>query len=247
MRALLPAFDAGPIDLHSWYGRDWLETGGLRVNFIAAVDGAVTVTGASRGLQTPGDNHVFAALRDLADVILVGAGTARAERYAGIRLSDRRRTLRVEHGLQAELPTAVVSRALRLDPADPLFTGAEPDARTIVLTSADADAEVRASLSRVADVVECGEHTVEPALARGALERRGLDRILCEGGPTLFADLAAGGVVDELCLTTSPMLGGPGAGRITGGPPWTGAPVGLGLADLLEEDGALFARYRVIA
>jgi len=65
MRALLPHPQAD-VDVHALYANDWLDPGGLRVNFVATVDGAATEDGASRGLQTPGDNRIFAALRDLA-------------------------------------------------------------------------------------------------------------------------------------------------------------------------------------
>src|SRR6201747_688838 len=76
MQSLFPPSDTrSNVDVNEFFGRDWLESGGVRVNFIASVDGAVTIAGKSRGLQTPGDNLVFAALRDLADVVLVGAGT----------------------------------------------------------------------------------------------------------------------------------------------------------------------------
>ena len=81
MRALLPRFADDP-DVHAHYARDWVARGGVRVNFVSAADGAVTADGKSKGLQTPGDNRVFAALRDLADVVLVGAGTAVAELVA---------------------------------------------------------------------------------------------------------------------------------------------------------------------
>src|SRR5215475_3790323 len=107
MRALLPDA-ADEVELHQHYARHWLEPGGVRANFISSVDGAVTVAGLSRGLQTPGDNRVFAVLRDLADVILVGAGTARLEGYGVVSLSTRRRDVRPQHGLRPELPTAVV-------------------------------------------------------------------------------------------------------------------------------------------
>ena len=85
--------------------------------------------------------------------------------------------------------------------------------------------------------------TSSPALARRALEERGHRRILSEGGPTAFGDFAAAGVVDELCLSVSPLLAGPGPQRIIGGRPWPG-PRSLDLIGLLEEDGALFLRYR---
>ena len=76
-----------------------------------------------------------------------------------------------------------------------------------------------------------------------ALRARGLRRILCEGGPSLFAGIAGAGLLDELCLTVSPLLAGPGPGRIVAGPEH--APVPLTLTTLLEEDGALFHRYVV--
>ncbi len=244
MRALLPHHD-DDVDLHAAYAAGWLEPGGLRVNFVSSADGAADANGKSEGLQTPGDNRVFATLRDLADVVLAGAGTAVAEAYRPIVLSERRRAVRREHGLLEALPTAVISRTLRLDPDHDLFAATTPGARTIVLTSAAAPADRRAALEQVADVFICGEHDVEPAQLRAALEHRGLTRILSEGGPTAFAQLAAApGVVDELCLSLSPVLAGPGSGRITAGLPWA-FEQHLQLTGLLEEDGALFLRYQL--
>ena len=246
MRSLLPGPTVDDVDLHACYAQDWDDTGGLRVNFVSSVDGAATEDGVSKGLQTPGDNAVFAALRDLADVVLVGAGTIRIEGYGPAKVSPRRLGVRTEHGYPATLPTAVVSRSLRLDPAAALFTAAPTDARTIVLTCAAGDPVVRAALAQVADVVVCGDDDVDLKLARTALEDRGLTRILSEGGPTLFADLARSGVVDELCLSVSPLLAGPGARRIVAGELWNGDPLPLTLTSLLEEDGALFCRYAVV-
>ncbi|WP_375475641.1 dihydrofolate reductase family protein [uncultured Jatrophihabitans sp.] len=242
MRVLLPE-PSDDVDIHAVYADGWLERGGVRVNFIASVDGAAAAQGKSAGLQTPGDNRVFAALRDLADVVLVGSGTATAEGYGAITLGEQRAAVREQHGLAAALPIAVTSRSLRLDPGSPLFAVDAP-ARTLVLTCASAPADRRAALAEVADLLDCGADDVEPARARAALERRGLTRILAEGGPTVFAAFAAAGVVDELCLTVSPMLAGPGAGRVLAGPEWAAARQ-LTLRALLEEDGALFLRYAV--
>jgi riboflavin biosynthesis pyrimidine reductase len=243
VRALLPD-PSDSVDVHEVYARDWLDAGGLRVNFVASVDGAAQASGRSAGLQTSGDNTVFAALRDLADVVLAGAATVTIEGYRAIRISDRRQARRRDLGLRAVLPTAVISRSLRFDPQSSLFTDVEPEARTVVLTCEAAPPERRAALEPVADVVVCGGDVVEPVLARRALEDRGLTRILSEGGPTAFADLVRGGVVDELCLSLSPLLVGPGPTRITAGlAAWTD-PAPLTLTSLLEDDGALFLRYR---
>ncbi|SOD74050.1 riboflavin biosynthesis pyrimidine reductase [Jatrophihabitans sp. GAS493] len=250
MRELLgPSADPDPdsaLDLHAFYATDWLEPGGLRVNFVSSVDGAVTAGGLSRGLQTPGDNKVFAVLRDLADVVVAGAGTISAEKYGPVKLSPARVTARTEHGLPPQLPVAVISRALNLDPASELFTPASERPRAIVLTcAAGGTPELRRRLSQGAEIIDCGDSEVDLTLARAALTERGHTRILCEGGPRLFADLAAAGVVDELCLSLSPLLAGPGSGRITAGTAWPGSDgLALTLRGLLEEDGALFLRYR---
>jgi riboflavin biosynthesis pyrimidine reductase len=243
MRALLPS-PADDVDVHDFYAADWLADGGLRMNFVASADGAATEDGLSRGLQTPGDNRIFAALRDLADVVLAGAGTVRVEGYSTITPSDRRRAIRERHGLRATLPVAVVSRSLLLDPAANLFAAAPADARTIVLTCAAAEPALRAELERVADIVVCGADTVDLPAARAALAERGLTRVLCEGGPLLFAELARLGIVDELCLSVSPMLSGPGARRIVAGEPWPDEPRPLALAGLLEEDGAAWVPHQ---
>lgn len=246
MQRLLPlsARPSDGVDLRAHYADGWLDRGGLRVNFVASADGAATADGRSAGLQTHGDNRVFAALRDLADVVVAGAGTIRTEGYTAIALNKEQITARRRLGLAERLPIAVVSRSLRLDPQSPLFTETPESCRTIVLTSQAGDSTVSAALHSVADVIVCGETDVEPKLARQALEQRGLRRILCEGGPTLFAQLARAGIVDEVCLSITPMLTGPGAGRIVAGDPWRDNAIPLRLSGLLEEDGTLFCRYR---
>lgn len=240
MRALLPT-TPDALDLHDHYATGWLASGGLRADFVASADGAASADGRSRGLQTPADNAVFAVLRDLADVVLVGAGTARTEGYRALTLSPQRQAVRAAYGLAPAVPLAIVSRSGRLDPDSDLF---DPSgARTIVLTCAAAEVDDR--LARAADVVACGGDHVDLAAARAALVSRGLSRILCEGGPRLFGDLVRADQVDEICLSITPLLAGPGAGRILTGEPWGVDPMRLDLAGLLEEDGALFARYRV--
>ncbi|MFL6128306.1 MAG: dihydrofolate reductase family protein [Mycobacteriales bacterium] len=213
----------------------------VRVNFVASADGAAWLDGRSGGLSSPADKRVFALLRDLADVMLVGAGTIRTEGYSYPDFGADRRARRRALGL-AELPTfAVVSGSLDLDPRSRLFAGAP--VRTVVLTSAAAPAGRRAALEPVADVVAAGADRVDLAAAVDALAARGLRRVLCEGGPALLGGLVAAGRLDELCLTVSPLLAGPGAGRIVVGAGHP--PVRLGILRLLAEDGSLFTRYAV--
>ncbi|HLH84999.1 MAG TPA: pyrimidine reductase family protein [Trebonia sp.] len=211
----------------------------LRANMVASADGAAFLDGRSGGLSSEADRRLFGVLRALADVILVGAGTARAEGYGP---AKRRASLAgLREGRTPTPPIALVSRTLGLDLTAPLFTGAPPDARTIVITCASSPAAARAEVARAADVIVAGDLTVDLGAAVAALRERGLGRVLCEGGPHLLGQVAAAGLLDELCLSVSPLLGGPGAPRITAGSPFPARP--MTLAHVLAEDGFLFCRY----
>jgi riboflavin-specific deaminase-like protein len=226
MRRLLPD-PADDVDLRAAYEAP--PGAYVRVNFAASADGAVTVDGRSRGLSSDADREVFHLLRAMADVVLVGAGTVRAENYGGARDGDR--------GIA---PIAVVTRSLDLDPSARLFT----DTRVppIVLTCATAPADRRERLAGIADVVVAGDTDVDPKTALEALAERGLEQVICEGGPHLFGWLVAAGVVDELCLTIAPLIAGGTAGRIVSGLD-SQLTDPLRLMQVLEDDGHLFLRY----
>jgi riboflavin biosynthesis pyrimidine reductase len=218
-------------------GRPW-----VRANMVASADGAASVAGRSAGLSSEADRQLFSVLRSLADVILVGAGTARAEKYRAVTEDEAWPQLRA--GRTATPPIAVVTRSLDLDPGSPLLNTAPADARTIVLTTERAPAGRRADMARHADVAVTGQDSVSPAAAIAALAERGHRRILVEGGPHLLGQIAAAGLLDELCLTVSPLLAGGRAGRILGGDGEVpAAQAGLELAHLLADDGFLFCRY----
>jgi riboflavin-specific deaminase-like protein len=204
----------------------------VRVNFVASADGAVSVGGRSAGLGSPADRRVFLLLRELAEVVLVGAGTVRAEDYRGARRATR--------GRDTPPPIAVVTGSALLDPASRLFT--DTHVPPIVLTLASAPPERRERLAAAGgDVVALDRLT--PDLVLAELARRGLHRVLCEGGPTLHGELVAADAVDELCLSVAPLLVGGTAGRIAVGPEG-GHPRPLELADVLHEDDVLLLRYR---
>jgi len=214
---------------------------GVRLNMIASVDGATTIAGTSGGLGGVGDRLVFRTLRALTDVVLVGAGTVRAERYGPPALPPEDREARTARG-QAALPTiAIVSRSCRLEWEAPLFT--EPTTRPIVVTVEDAAAADRARAAEAADVILAGQTTVDLAAALHELGARGARAVLAEGGPSLNRDLSAAGLLDELCLTLSPRLIGGASRRILDGPPLPGSQA-LDLCSLCEEDGFLFLRLR---
>ena len=225
MRQLLPtAVDR--VDPAAVYGDLPVVPGrpAVRLNMIASVDGATTLAGVSGGLGGRADHALFAVLRSLAEVVLVAAGTVRAEGYG-----------------PSSTPVAVVSRSLRLDWDAPFFTA--PAARPIVVTVAQAPADRLARAAAVADVVVAGNRDVDLAAARAAFADRGWRAVLAEGGPTLNGQLARAGLLDELCLTLSPRLAGGAAKRILDGPSLD-APAGLRLCSVCEQDEFLFLRYR---
>ena len=212
----------------------------VRVNFVSSVDGAVTLDGVSEGLSSPGDKQVFGMLRELCDVVLVGAGTVREENYRGVRTSERRRTARRARGQSDVPPVAVVTSRARIDPGSALFT--DTSVPPIVLTTEDADpGRTRALESAGAEVLVVGEDRVDPAQALEALAQRGLLRVLCEGGPGLFGDLLVADLVDELCLTTAPLAVAGAAGRIARSA--AGVATRLQVAHVLDDDGALLTRW----
>src|SRR3954466_8318712 len=96
----------------------------LRVNFVASLDGAVTLDGRSGGLGSPGDRRVFNLLRALTDVVLVGHGTASGEGDGPVSADPPVGRLRTSLGRPAAAPIAVVSNRASLDPTSPLVTGA---------------------------------------------------------------------------------------------------------------------------
>lgn len=217
-------------------GRPW-----LLVNMIGSLDGAITVEGRSGLLGRPADKAVFSALRAVADIVLAGAGTVRAEGYGPARPTRRQRADRRARG-QAEVPpVAVVTRSLDLDLAAPLFT-ADGAPRTIVVTCAAAPADRQAAVAEVADLVVAGDRTVDLPAALAALADRGAGVVTCEGGPRLNGDLVVDDLVDEWALTLSPLLTGGDAVRAAVGPT-PPEPRELVLDRLLEGDGLLLTRW----
>ena len=241
LRQLFPVASDDPdlAALYAYPGGGWW----LRANMVSTADGAASLAGVTAGISSDADRQVFALLRALADVIVVGAATVREEKYKPARVPEAWRDLR--KGRAPTPPIAVVSARLDLDPEGPLIAGAPPHARTIVITTGSAPPERRAAAGRTAEVIVAGEASVDLKSALESLAERGHRRILTEGGPHLLAQLAGAALLDELCLTVSPLLAGPGAGRITtGGLPMPGGVARrFRLAHALADDSYLICRY----
>ena len=241
MRRLLPGPLAG-LDDDGLVEAYRLPAGrALRVNFIASLDGATTVAGRSRGLQSPGDLRVFRLLRALADAVMVGAGTAAAEGYGPMTDDSTVSRMREALGRPSTAPIVVVSRRASIPPDSRLTAAGSP---TLCITCEAADPDRRSALTAAGiDVRVCGEDTVDLRLALDRLADRGLEQVTCEGGPELLRTALVAGVVDELDLSVAPALVGGGV-RLVGDPLPDLAR--LDLRQVLEEDGMLFTRYGVL-
>lgn len=212
----------------------------VRANFVSTLDGAVQGPDAkAASISDTADKRMFALLRSLADVVVVGAGTARAEGYAPVQPHEVDQDLRQRRGLAAVPSIALVSRSIEV--TEDLLRGGE--APTLVFTTANAtSARVDEARDLGADVVVAGDEVIDSNALVDHLSARGLQRILLEGGPQLMRSFVAAGRCDELCLTLSAMLVGGDRHRLLRG----GAvdpPTDLQLRHLLEEDGTLFCRY----
>lgn len=184
-------------------GRAW-----VLANMVAGLDGSAAVQGRVGALSDPTDQALFRLLRSVADVVLVGAETVRREGYGPVVLPDDLRRARADLGRPPVPPLAVVTRSMRLDWAAPCFTGADPSARTVVVTADRADAGRVRAAGEVAEVVRAGDERVDLDRAVDDLARRFGPVVLCEGGPAVLGELVAADRLDELCLTLSPVLGG---------------------------------------
>ena len=242
IRRVWPSREATVLDdgqLARCYAVDERSRQSVRVNFVASIDGAATHHGLSGGLSGPADKRVFDLLRSLCDVVLVGAGTVRAEGYGAMRLGPASVRFRRAHGLADQPVFAIVSGTLGLDSESKIFTEAPVEA--IVVTVGASSQLKRQALSRVADVVVCGEDELDAGVMLDAFAQRGLRQVLCEGGPTLFGTLIAADRVDELCLTISPSIEAGSAQRIAVGAPEQARR--MRLHHVLVSDGTLMLRY----
>ncbi len=206
----------------------------VRSSMIGSLDGAATVPDAdggarSGGLGGDGDRRVFTCLRAAADVVLVGAGTVRAENYG-----------------TPDHPVLAIITGGGLAPTPRLFPAGGPRPLVYVPDGVVAPELVAAGAVVVAagGPGASGSGGVDPARVLADLYERGLRRVLAEGGPGLLGQLVAASLLDEYCLTIAPRVVGGTGKRPTAGP---AAPTDRWdrLHLLTDDDGYLYGRWRV--
>jgi riboflavin-specific deaminase-like protein len=254
LERLLPAADAGTAtEIVEEMGLWQRPAGTLRrphvmLNMISTADGRATLGGRSSPISGPADRELFHGLRSAADAVLVGAGTARAERYGRMVADPARRELRLRKGLSEEPLACIVSGRMALEEDLPLLR--EADARVVIVTASAAS--LRATAAHVEYVRAARDGRLDLGAALLELrERLDVSSVLCEGGPHLARQLLAAGLLDELFLSLAPLLAGgePAGGealRILAGAELE-RPVELELTGVMRSGSQLFLRYGVLS
>lgn len=242
MRQLLP-HPADEVDVAAAYAVDRpavADRPWVAALMVSTADGAATVDGLSGALGGEGDREVFAAVRAVADAVVVGAGTVTAEGYGPVRLSDEAVAARRARGQADDPQLVVVSGRLSLDPWHAVLDGP----RVVVVHGPDAAPERVAALGERADLVAApagADGGVDPAAVLAAVHDRGHRVAVVEGGPTLLGACVDADLVDEVCLTLDPRVVGGGAPRIVASD-GDGHARAWRTAHLLEHGDALFWR-----
>jgi riboflavin biosynthesis pyrimidine reductase len=241
MRRLIP--DPGPTDLEAEIeGYRPLEAPPdgrprVAVNMITTLDGRASVNGRSKDLGSDADTEHLLTLRTRFDAVMIGGGTMRAERYGRIISRPEFREQRRQAGLDGDALAVIVSGDLDLPFDAPLFT--DGNGRVLIFTRKKSAPETATPVELVTI-----DGLIDNADVLTHLRREeGVRALLCEGGPHLFGQLVAGGLVDDLFLTITPMaIGGDAPHILEANLP---EEARFELAYLAEAEGDLFARYRM--
>lgn len=238
---LVPA--PGEPALHALYAHPTPRPGrrgAVRANMIATLDGSAQGPDErSRSINGPADWRAFRVQRAVADVVLVGAGTARAEGYTPLSVPSDLREARAARGQRTDLALALVTLSGDLPEG---LRGTDRPPYVITAASCPRLEALQAELGPDR-VVVAGDQSVDLPGALDALADRGLTRVLAEGGPRLLSDLLHAGLVDELCLSTSPLVVAGPALRPVHALDWLDPMLRATPGHLLHHGGMLLGRW----
>lgn len=207
----------------------------IRANFATSLNGVIKVDGKSDGVSGKADKAIFKYLRNHCDAIVVGASTAHKENYSVPRSNP-------ENGKRPRL--IIISKSLNIQPNAKFL---DSEAKPLIVTSQKSLADsiaITEMLDGKAELVALGDETVELRRLKDLLLSRDYRTVLCEGGPTIFSYLLSQKLIDELCLTISPLIpaGEPtGIARLE-----EGYSTKLELANYFSVEGFLFCRYLLV-
>lgn len=216
--------------------RDHRDRPWVMLNIVESIDGATAVDGGASGLNDADDRELFLSLRAVADVVMNGAETVRAENLGPVELNDDMESRRSEAGIHTPPKMVILSRSLSLDPGQRVFS--DPGRRPTIITGSDGDSDRLEALGQVAEIIQ-----IEKLDGAGIVDALGdASVILCEGGPTINSQLIEAGVVDEVNLTISPVLALGESKRVASGPTM-GSLTPMELDRTLLGDRSLFLRF----
>lgn len=234
-----------PDDLREHYRVTWPDVDlGAAAMMVTSLDGSASLDGLSGGLSSPVDQMLMDVCRSVADVVVVGSATLKAEGYGALKVSQDSMAWRRQHGLSDHPVLAVVSGSLDLDPAAPFL--ADTSIPALILTGSTAPRHKVEALQEVAEVVVVGEGPhVDPVRAHRAFAERGHRRIQCEGGPGVLTLWYTAGRIAQLNLTVAAAVAGGDAGRILAG---RHAPARrTELRQVLHDDSVLFLQHDILS
>lgn len=208
----------------------------VRSNMVISLDGHFDDSQqSSDALSSDIDLRILLLLRALSDVILVGGRTARQENYTPKPCREEFR-----HIARPQTRVAVITNSLDFELSNILFHG---ETQPILLTTDAAldnvDQDFVAALGKVSDIASCKQLDAQWVIAE--LAQRGLERVVCEGGPFVQNLLRQGGVLNEMDVTIAPLL----MGENTSGSAFGFTPSQLSLHRLGLGANNIFARYFV--
>ena len=187
------------MDISSLLGLDSGDVFTIRTNMVSTLTGSATMNHVSEDMGNDTDGQLFAALRNWADVVLVGAQTVRAEDYSGVAPAT---------DGSHPAPIAVPSRSLDFDITSDFFTDFTTPPILLVPHSSWDDQELAQRIATIesagAEVCDAGEGTAQNYIS--VLKDRGFKRVLCEGGPGMIGQLVDIDAIDQMYLTLDPHL-----------------------------------------
>ena len=207
------------------------------LNMISSADGRAALDGRTDALGGDDDLELLLELRAIADAVLIGVGTLRAEGYDRLVRRPERRERRRAAGLAEDPPAVLLSRRFEVPWEAGLFQA--PEQPVLVYTGPGAGEPP--AVPAPVEVVRLEQPT--PAAVLADLRARGVLALLCETGPTLNRALIAERLVDELFLTLAPLLTAAAEEPAILAGPQLPAPARLELRWALRSGAELFLRY----
>jgi 5-amino-6-(5-phosphoribosylamino)uracil reductase len=176
------------------------------------------------------------------DAILVGANTIRRDNPRLLVRSQQRRDRRGAAGLTESPLKVTLSASGDLDPTSKFFT--EGDVEKVVYVPSSAIHKTSEAVGRVATVVGAGE-PLELGLMLDDLGKRGIRRLMVEGGGTMHTQFLSAGLADEIHLVIAPFfVGDPNAPNFVSSGIFPQSPSNrMALAEIKQVGDVALLRY----